>query len=255
MRRLVVFLIMFLLFSTLLPAQQTNNIGGINLPLVDVSVRQPDTNRDMAFSLQLLILLTVLSLAPSLMVIMTSFLRVSIVLDFVKRALNLQQVPPSSVLMGISLFITLFIMWPTFEQMYEQAYRPFVDEEITVEEMFDRGVGPLRYFMYKQVKDNPENIALFMNLQGLDQPETFADVPTYVLIPAFILNELKIAFQIGILIYIPFIVIDMVVASILMSMGMIMLPPVMISMPFKLILFVMVDGWSLLTRQLIASFM
>ena len=223
--------------------------------MVDVSVRQPDTNRDMAFSIQLLILLTVLTLAPSLVVIMTSFLRVSLVLDFVKRALNLQQVPPSSVLMGISLFLTLFIMWPTFEQIYDQAYRPFIDEEITVEEMFDRGVGPIRYFMYRQVRDNPENIALFMNMQNLEQPETFADVPTYVLIPAFILNELKIAFQIGILIYIPFIIIDMVVASILMSMGMIMLPPVMISMPFKLILFVLVDGWSLLTRQLVESFL
>ena len=262
MRRFLPVLIVFMLFSVFLSAQDAGDDGqggaqvrGLNIPLLDVSVRQPDTNRDMAFSIQLLVLLTVLTLAPSLVVIMTSFLRVSLVLDFVKRALNLQQVPPSSVLMGISLFITLFIMWPTFEQIYQQAYLPFVNEEITVEEMVDRGVGPIRYFMYRQVRENPENIALFMNMQNLPQPETFADVPTYVLIPAFILNELKIAFQIGILIYIPFIIIDMVVASILMSMGMIMLPPVMISMPFKLILFVLVDGWSLLTRQLIESFL
>ncbi len=255
MKRFTAVLLLMLFVTLLLPAQETGNGAGLNIPLVDVSVRQPDTNRDMAFSIQLLILLTVLTLAPSLVVIMTSFLRVSIVLDFVKRALNLQQVPPASVLMGISLFLTLFIMWPTFEQIYQQAYRPFVAEEITVQEMVDRGAGPIRYFMYRQVRDNPENIALFMNMQGLPQPQTFADVPTYVLIPAFILNELKISFQIGILIYIPFIIIDMVVASILMSMGMIMLPPVMISMPFKLILFVLVDGWTLLTRQLVLSFM
>lgn len=254
MKRIPLLLILLFLSVTLLPAQDADG-GGLNIPLVDVSVRQAETNQDMAFSLQLLILLTLLSLSPSLVVIMTSFLRVSIVMDFVKRALNLQQVPPSSVLMGISLFLTLFIMWPTFDQIYRQAYLPFVNEEITVEETLDRGVGPIRYFMYRQLKDNPENIAIFMNMQDLDQPETLDDVPTYVLIPAFILNELKIAFQIGILIYVPFIVIDMVVASILMSMGMIMLPPVMISMPFKLILFVLVDGWSLLTRQLVMSFL
>jgi flagellar biosynthetic protein FliP len=254
MKGILLFLVIFTLTAAFLPAQEAGD-GGLNIPLLDVTLRQPETNQDMAFSIQLLILLTVLSLAPSLVVIMTSFLRISIVLDFVKRALSLQQVPPASVLMGISLFLTLFIMWPTFEQIYEEAYVPFVNEEISVEEVMQRGVGPIRYFMYRQVKDNPENIAIFMNMQGLEQPETFADVPTYVLIPAFILNELKIAFQIGILIYVPFIIIDMVVASILMSMGMIMLPPVMISMPFKLILFVLVDGWTLLTRQLVLSFM
>jgi flagellar biosynthetic protein FliP len=214
--------------------------------------------QEVAFSVQLLLLLTVLSLAPSVIILMTSFLRVSIVLDFVKRALSLQQVPPNQVLLGISLFLTLFIMWPTFETIYNNSFRPLSAGEINVEEAYREAEGPLRIFMFSQMTANSSNTAnlrLFMAMRGLDPPVTLADVPTYVLIPAFILSELTTAFKIGILLFIPFIVIDMVVASALMSMGMIMLPPVMISMPFKLILFVLVDGWGLLTGQLIRSFM
>jgi flagellar biosynthetic protein FliP len=185
---------------------------------------------------------------------MTSFLRISIVLDFVKRALSLQQVPPNQVLMGISLFLTIFIMWPTFQTIYDNSFRPLSEGKISVQQAYSQAEAPLRLFMYTQMQGNPDNIRLFMTMRGLNRPETLADVPTYVLIPAFILNELTIAFKIGILLFIPFIVIDMVVASALMSMGMIMLPPVMISMPFKLILFILVDGWGLLTNQLIRSF-
>jgi len=225
-----------------------------NIPFVNLSVSEAEGNQDVALSIQLLLLLTLLSLAPSILILTTSFLRIAIVLDFIKRALNLQQVPPSSVLMGIALFTTIFIMWPTFTDIYDQAYQPFVQEEIGNQEFYERALGPIRFFMYRQVRDNPENIALFMNMSGLPQPETFEDVPTYVLVPAFVLNELTIAFKIGILIYLPFIIIDMIVASILMSMGMIMLPPVMISTPFKLILFVLVDGWSLILGQMVESF-
>jgi flagellar biosynthetic protein FliP len=224
------------------------------IPFVDLTVRNPTTGREVAFSLQLLLLLTVLSLAPSIFIIMTSFLRISIVLDFVKRALSLQQVPPNQVLMGISLFLTLFIMWPTFDEMYQKSYRPLAEGRIGVEEAYREAERPMRLFMYNQMRTSPDNIRLFMSMRGLPKPNTLADVPTYVLIPAFILNELTVAFKIGILLYIPFIIIDMVVASALMSMGMIMLPPVMISMPFKLILFILVDGWGLLTQQLIKSF-
>ena len=224
-------------------------------PFIDLTIRNPQSGEEVAFSLQLLLLLTLLSLAPSLLILMTSFLRIAIVLDFIKRALSLQQVPPNQVLMGIALFMTMFIMWPTFTRIYENSFRPLAEGEISVETAFREAEAPLRIFMYSQMQSRPENIRLFMAMRGLDRPNTLSDVPTYVLIPAFILNELTIAFRIGILLFIPFIVIDMVVASALMSMGMIMLPPIMISMPFKLILFVLVDGWGLLTGQLIQSFM
>ena len=224
------------------------------VPFVDLTVREPESNQETALSIQLLLLLTVISLAPSLAVLMTSFLRIAVVLDFVKRALSLQQVPPNTVLMGIALFLTLFIMFPTFTDVYDEAFAPFADGEIDTAELYDRASAPIRYFMYRQMAGDTGNITLFMTMSGLEKPETFADVPTYVLIPAFVLHELTVAFRIGIYLYVPFIIIDMVVASVLMSMGMIMLPPVMISMPFKLILFVLVDGWTLLVRQIVMSF-
>jgi len=233
------------------------------VPFIDLTVRNPSTGQEVAFSLQLLLLLTVLSLAPSIIILMTSFLRISIVLDFIKRALSLQQVPPNQVILGISLFLTVFIMWPTFTSIYENSIKPLAAGELSVENAYREAETPLRIFMYSQLgrsrdgelTSGQKNIILFMAMRGLDKPHDLYDVPTYVLIPAFILNELTVAFKIGILLFIPFIVIDMVVASALMSMGMIMLPPVMISMPFKLILFILVDGWGLLTDQLIRSFM
>jgi len=224
------------------------------IPFIDLTIRNPQGGQEVAFSLQLLLLLTVLSLAPSIIILMTSFLRVSIVLDFIKRALSLQQVPPNQVILGISLFLTVFIMWPTFSAIYTNSIQPLSAGELSVENAYREAEAPLRIFMYNQMRGRPENIRLFMAMRNLDRPDTLADVPTYVLIPAFILNELTVAFKIGILLFIPFIVIDMVVASALMSMGMIMLPPIMISMPFKLILFVLVDGWGLLTDQLVRSF-
>jgi len=238
--------------ALVLPA--ADDAGNLPIPFVDLTVREPDSNQETALSIQLLLLLTVISLAPSIAVLMTSFLRISIVLDFVKRALSLQQVPPATVLMGIALFLTLFIMFPTFTEVYQEAFVPFTDGSIDSEELYERASAPMRYFMYRQMSGDASNITLFMNMAGLSKPATFADVPTYVLIPAFVLHELTVAFHIGIYIYIPFIIIDMVVASVLMSMGMIMLPPVMISMPFKLILFVIVDGWTLLIRQMVSSF-
>ncbi len=236
--------------TTAIPNPPENPI----IPFVDLSIRNPESEQEVAFSIQLLLLLTVLSLAPSIVILMTSFLRISIVLDFVKRALSLQQVPPNQVILGISLFLTVFIMWPTFEQVYNNSFRPLSEGTLSIEEAYREAEAPLRIFMYRQMQGSPENIRLFMSMRGLDQPNTLADVPTYVLIPAFILNELTVAFKIGILLFIPFIVIDMIVASALMSMGMIMLPPVMISMPFKLMLFILIDGWGLLTGQIVRSF-
>ena len=223
-------------------------------PFINLEIREPESSQEVAFSVQVLLLLTVLSLAPSIIILTTSFLRISIVLDFIKRALSLQQVPPTQVLNGIALFLTLFIMWPTLTDMYDNAFRPLADGEINVETAYNEAVSPLRLFMFRQLSGDTSSLQLFMSMAGLERPETLADVPTHVLIPAYILHELTVAFKIGIYLYIPFIIIDMVVASILMSMGMIMLPPVQISMPFKLILFVLIDGWSLLTQELFVSF-
>jgi len=248
--------------GTLFPGMSTEGTMGIPeppsmtpVPFIDLTIRNPESGQEVAFSLQLLLLLTALALAPSIFILMTSFLRVAIVLDFIKRALSLQQVPPNQVLMGIALFMTIFIMWPTFTTIYENSFRPLAAGELNVGGAYREAEAPLRLFMYSQMRGSPDNIRLFMAMRGLDRPNTLADVPTYVLIPAFILNELTVAFRIGIFLFIPFIVIDMVVASALMSMGMIMLPPVMISMPFKLILFIVVDGWGLLTEQLVQSFL
>ena len=235
-------------------AVNTQIDNAINIPFIDLAVRPANDNKEVTLSLQILILLALLTLSPSLLILTTPFLRIAIVFDFVKRALSLQQVPPTQVMMGVALFLTMFIMWPTIQEVNDKAFKPFSAGEIGLEEFYTNSVGPMRLFMYNQMKGEHKNIQLFMKLRGLPKPANFSEVPTYVLIPAYVLNELTIAFKIGILLFIPFIVIDMVVASTLMSMGMIMLPPVMISMPFKIILFVLVDGWGLITQQLIAGF-
>ena len=224
------------------------------IPFINFGIREPSTNKEVAFSVQLLIFITLIAIAPSLLLLMTSFLRLSIVLDFVKRALSLQQVPPTQVLNGIAFFLTLFIMMPTFTEIYN-SFKPMSDGQITIEEAYREAEKPMRYFMYKQMEKDTTHIRTFMALAKREKPNTLADVPTHILIAAFILHELTLAFQIGIFLYLPFIIIDMIVASILMSMGMIMLPPVQISMPFKLVLFVMVDGWGLLFGKLFESFL
>ena len=239
--------------STAGTTEQNNNIRNPQVPNVNIQITQPQTGREVAFSVRLLALLTVLTLAPSLLILLTCFLRFSIVLDFIKRALSLQQVPPTAVLNGIAFFMTLFAMWPTFTNIYNNSFKPLSDGEIGIEEAYRLAESPARIFMYSQMAGDTSYIATFMNMAKLEKPNTLADVPTHILIPAYILHELTVAFKIGVILYIPFIIIDMVVASILMSMGMMMLPPVQISMPFKLMLFVLVDGWGLLTQQLFNS--
>jgi flagellar biosynthetic protein FliP len=228
--------------------------AALPVPFVGLNVRTAANNQEVVLSVQLLLLLTVLSLAPSILILTTCFLRIAIVFDFIKRALSLQSAPPNQVMMGLALFLTLFIMWPTFNEIYTKAVQPFSEGKIGLAEMYTGAEKPLRIFMFRQIGTDADSIRLFMSMRGLEKPRTLADVPTYVLIPAFVIHEMTVAFKIGILLFIPFIIIDMVVASTLMSMGMIMLPPVMISMPFKLILFVLVDGWGLITMQLIRSF-
>lgn len=233
--------------------EMSGNVTQPLIPNISVQVTEPQTGREVAFSVRLLLVLTILTLAPSILILLTCFLRFSIVLDFIKRALSLQQVPPTAVLNGIAFFMTLFAMWPTFSTVYERAYKPLSDGQIGIEEAYQEAEAPLRIFMYTQMSDDTSYITMFMGMAKLSRPQNLADVPTYVLIPSYILHELTVAFKIGVLLYIPFIIIDMVVASVLMAMGMMMLPPVQISMPFKLILFVLVDGWGLLTQQLFTS--
>jgi len=257
-QKVLVILLIAVACSGVLTAQEAQDVNvpadGLNIPFVDLTIRSADDNREVALSLQLLLLLAVITLSPSIIILTTAFLRIAIVFDFIKRALSLQQVPPNQVLMGIALFLTIFIMWPTLTTIYEDSFVPFAEGEIGFEEMYANAEGPLRFFMFRQMQRNYDNIELFMRLSDLPRPANATEVPTHVLIPAFVLHELTVAFKIGILLFIPFIIIDMVVASTLMSMGMIMLPPVMISMPFKLILFVLVDGWGLITEQVVASF-
>lgn len=207
---------------------------------------------DLASVLQILLVLTVIALAPSILIMLTSFTRIIIVMHFTRTALGTQTAPPNQVLIGLSLFLTFFIMAPVFTQVYNDAILPLSREEITAEEAYDVGIEPIRNFMFEQT--NTKDIRMFLDIAQVEEVETMEDIPIYVLIPSFIVSELRTAFIIGFLIYIPFIIIDMVVASALMSMGMMMLPPTTISLPFKILLFVMADGWNLIIGNLVKTF-
>ncbi len=203
-------------------------------------------------TIQLLLLLTVLSLAPAILILMTSFTRIVIVLSFVRQGLATQTMPPNQVIIGLALFLTFFIMAPIFAEINEVALTPLINEEIDQDEAFELAVVPLKEFMASHTRER--DLALFMGYAGLEQPESLDDIPLTALVPAFAISELKTAFQIGFLIFVPFLVIDMIVASVLMSMGMMMLPPIMIALPFKILLFVLVDGWYLIVQSLLISF-
>ena len=203
-------------------------------------------------AVQILLMLGGITLVPALLFTVTGFSRILIVLGFIRSGLGTPTTPPNQVLVGIALFLTIFVMQPTFSQVKKQAWDPLQDGKITQVQALDRAQGPMREFMFRQTR--MKDIALFAGMAKLQRPRTRADIPTYVLIPAFIISELKTAFQIGFLIFLPFLVIDLVVSSTLMSMGMVMLPPVFISLPFKILLFVLVDGWNLVTRSLVESF-
>ncbi|MCZ0702575.1 flagellar biosynthetic protein FliP [Natronobacillus azotifigens] len=203
-------------------------------------------------AVQLLLLLTIFSLAPSILILLTSFTRIIIVLSFTRTSLATQQMPPNQVLIGIALFLTFFIMAPTFSQINEEAISPLMNEEITLEEAYELASTPIKEFMARHTRQR--DLALFLNYSGVESPSSIEDIPLTVLVPAFAISELKTAFQMGFMIFIPFLVIDMTVASVLMSMGMMMLPPVMISLPFKVLLFVLVDGWYLITQSLLQGF-
>ncbi|MCB0351284.1 MAG: flagellar type III secretion system pore protein FliP [Bdellovibrionales bacterium] len=225
---------------------------GMTLPTVNLGYKSVSDPQEMVNSIKILMALTVLTLAPAILIMMTGFTRIIIVLSFVRQALGTQNMPPNQLLVGLALFITLFIMSPFLSKVNDEAVQPFLNGTIKQEQAIDNALAPIRSFMFNQTRDG--DLALFVNLSRMTQPKTRADVPTQVLIPAFIISELKTAFQIGFIIYLPFLVIDMIAASVLMAMGMMMLPPVIISLPFKIMLFVLVDGWTLIVGSLVKSF-
>lgn len=239
-------------YATQAGAQSGIDING-NVGNVDFNITSADgEDNSLATTLQMLFILTIISLAPSILIMVTSFTRILVVLHFVRSAMGTQTTPPNQVLIGLALFLTLFIMSPTLSRINTEAIQPLSAGEITGEQALDAVVDPLREFMFAETRN--EELALFVDIAGIEVVETADDIPTWVLVPAFIISELRAAFIIGFLIYIPFIVIDMVVSSTLMAMGMMMLPPTTISMPFKILLFIMADGWTLIIESVLRTF-
>ena len=222
------------------------------MPNIDISFKSANSPQEFSKGLQILILLTVLTLAPSIFIMTTAFTRIVIVLALTRQAIGTGQLPPTQVIVGLALMLTFFVMAPTIGEINEQALKPYMESKITQEAALKRGVEPLRQFMFRQTAES--DLALFVKLSKIDKPKTMNDIPTFVLMPAFVISELKTAFEIGFMIFIPFLVIDIVISSVLVSMGMMFLPPVMISLPFKIILFVLVDGWHLIAKSLVMGF-
>jgi flagellar biosynthetic protein FliP len=243
-KRFPVAFAMFLLCANTLFAQV--------LPKLTLSVDSTKKPGDVAVALQIIFLITILTLAPSILVMMTSFVRIIIVMSFLRRAIGTQTTPPDQVLVGLSLFLTLFIMMPVFTEINDKALQPYLAQQTDWKTALHTAEKPIRNFMLRQV--NEKDVALFVRLSKMPPPRNVDDLPIHVIIPAFMTSELKTSFIIGFVLYIPFLVVDMIVASVLMSMGMMMLPPVMVSTPLKIILFVLIDGWHLIVRQLVTSF-
>ncbi len=226
--------------------------GAVGLPTLTLGVEDAQSTAQVSTALQVLFLLTILSVAPAILLMMTSFTRIVIVLGFVRQAMGTQNMPPTQIIIGLSLFLTFFIMSPTFNAINREALQPYLNEEINQQEALAQAIIPMREFMFSHVME--KELELLADLTLAEEPLNRDDIPTMTLIPAFMLSELKRAFQMGFMVYVPFLVIDMIVASVLMSMGMMMLPPVIISMPFKLLLFVLIDGWGLVAGSLLQSF-
>lgn len=240
--------VLFLLFFALAVFADDN----LTIPTVNLTLTAPDTPQQLVTSLNVLIVLTILTLAPSLVFMMTSFLRLIIVFSFLRQAMGTQQMPPSTVLISLAMVLTFFIMEPVVKQSYDVAVKPYLDEKISYQVAFEEGVKPFKEFMIKNTRE--KDLALFFRIRNLPNPQNIEEIPLTITMSAFMISELKTAFEIAFLIYLPFLVIDMVVSSVLMSMGMMMLPPTMISLPFKLLIFVLVDGWNLLVMNLVRSF-
>lgn len=228
----------------------------VALPNINVSMSNVKTPEEFTTGLQILIWLTVLTLAPSIIIMTTSFVRIIIVLALARQAIGTSNLPPNQVLAGLAIILTFFIMTPTFNKINETALQPYINHQITQQTAIDKGLIPVREFMIKQLPpEGGKEVELFISMAKIERPKSWQDAPTYIILPSFILNELKTAFKIGFMIFLPFLIIDIVIASILVSMGMMFLPPAVVSTPFKLILFVMIDGWYLLTESLVKGFM
>ena len=248
-RSISTFLFWCILLLTLLVPSICSAVG---LPTITFGVEDAESPAQVSNALQILLLLTILSVAPAILLMMTCFTRIVIVMGFVRQAMGTQQMPPTQIVVGLSLFLTFFVMSPTFNVINNEALQPYLSEQISQQEAIDNAITPMRAFMFSHVME--EELEMLTDLTLEDNPEDRDDIPTMTLIPAFMLSELKRAFQMGFMVFIPFLVIDMIVASVLMSMGMMMLPPIIISLPFKLLLFVLVDGWGLVVGSLLKSF-
>ena len=222
------------------------------IPIIDLSINAPQKPEQLVKSLNIVIILTLLVLAPSLVLVMTSFTRLIIVFSFLRTAIGTQQMPPTQILVSLAMVLTFFIMEPIGKKSYDEGIKPYMEEKIAYDEAFTKSMAPFKDFMIRNTRE--KDLALFFRIRKMENPKTIEDVPLSVVVPAFMISEMKTAFEIGFLLFLPFLVIDMVVSSVLMSMGMMMLPPVMISLPLKLLLFVMVDGWNLIVENLVASF-
>jgi len=246
------FILLFFLLCLCAGPAYAADVSLPTLPSLNLSMGQSGDPQQLSVTLQILLLITILSLAPAIALMVTSFTRILVVLGFLRNAMGIQQLPPNQVMVTLALFLTLFIMRPVWQEVYVDAYKPLQEGQIQADEAVVRGLKPIRQFMLSQTRD--EELSLMVSLSDLERPETPEDVPTLVLLPAFMLSELKTAFQMGVVIFVPFLVIDMIVSSILMSMGMIMLPPMLVSLPFKVLLFVLADGWDLVVVSLVKSF-
>jgi len=222
------------------------------LPKVTIGVGQAGSPQDVAVTLQILVMLTILSLAPSILVMMTSFTRIIVILHFLRQAIGTQQMPPNQLVIGLALFLTMFVMQGTVDEIYERSWKPYSAGQATIQEAYASSQQPLKEFMLKQTRE--KDLALFVKLANRERPDSPMELPLSIVVPGFVISELRTAFQIGFLIYMPFLLIDMVVASVLMSMGMMMLPPAMVSLPFKVLLFVLVDGWYLVVESIVKGF-
>ena len=246
--RILLILVLLLMIGGVAAAQDKS----MPFPKLSVEVGKATKPEDVSITLQILFLMTILSLAPAILILTTAFTRIIIVFHFLKQAMGTQQIPPPQVLIGLALFLTFFVMAPTWNKINEEALQPYLQNKMTLQQAYDKGVVPLREFMFRQTRE--EDLALFVKMSNVDKPKNRDDVPTYALIPAYAISELRIGFQIGFILFIPFLIIDMVISSVLMSMGMMMLPPVLISLPFKVLLFILVDGWNLIVGSVINSF-
>ncbi len=248
MKRALVLLVLL----AVLAGSGTAQDKALPMPKLSVEVGKATNPDDVSVTLQILFLMTILSLAPAILILTTAFTRIVVVLHFLRQAMGTQQIPPAQVLIGLALFLTFFVMAPTWTRVNDEALQPYLAKKMTLQQAVDKGIVPMREFMMRQTRE--EDLALFVKMANGEKPQSRDEVPLHALIPAYALSELRIGFQIGFMLFIPFLVIDMVISSILLSMGMMMLPPVLISLPFKILLFVLVDGWHLVVQSLLESF-